>query len=333
LLGAELESLDFLGDADRIERAAGELDATSVVLTDAREVVTAGVGRLVPVSWEGTAASAFEQRWAADAAVVAELADVAVRVASILEGLASDLRRARAVAQHAMDIASGAGLHFDRDGRVLAYFSVDRLAMPTTPAQEEERAVAQAAMDSARAIADAARARARAELADVAVPQVGPSPPASGQTESAIAGSADPLADDLGQIGLGGLSVAAGLELIGAGTAGEVGGVGLDATGVGALAGVPINVVGAGAIVAGTGLVAGGAIAAGHGIADIASRAATLFARRQQPPELTAEERQALENRAQGKPYDRRAFNEAQRKVRRAEKYQGERNRQKRESN
>lgn len=52
--------------------------------------------------------------------------------------------------------------------------------------------------------------------------------------------------------------IALGVLAIEAGVAGEAGGLALDATGVGAVIGVPVNVASAGLIVAGAGLVAGG---------------------------------------------------------------------------
>lgn len=56
------------------------------------------------------------------------------------------------------------------------------------------------------------------------------------------------------------LEVLGGLSLLYAGVGGEVGGVALDATGVGAVAGVPINIASAGAIAAGAGIASAGTI-------------------------------------------------------------------------
>lgn len=55
----------------------------------------------------------------------------------------------------------------------------------------------------------------------------------------------------------------AGVGMIAAGTGGEVGGVALDATGAGAVAGVPINIATAGVIAAGAGLAGAGAVGLG----------------------------------------------------------------------
>ncbi|MDN5767158.1 MAG: hypothetical protein L0H96_11420 [Humibacillus sp.] len=74
-----------------------------------------------------------------------------------------------------------------------------------------------------------------------------------------VAQAATEHPEDLAQLALG-----AGMMVLGAG--GEVGGVALDATGVGAVAGVPLNVVAAGAI-------AGGATAAGTGAGNLIEHA------------------------------------------------------------
>lgn len=69
---------------------------------------------------------------------------------------------------------------------------------------------------------------------------------------------------DLGQI-------AGGLGLIVLGTGGEIGGGALDITGVGALAGVPLNIASAGAIAGGAGLVTHGALPLGSDITHMSS--------------------------------------------------------------
>jgi WXG100 family type VII secretion target len=58
----------------------------------------------------------------------------------------------------------------------------------------------------------------------------------------------------------------------------------------------------------------------------------TFFARKEEA-RLSAEERKALEDRAAGLQYDPGHLNSAMRKLRQAEKYRGERNKQKRQSN
>lgn len=48
-----------------------------------------------------------------------------------------------------------------------------------------------------------------------------------------------------------------------------------------------------------------------------------------QPPQLSDEEQQALDNKNAGRDYDKEAFKRAEAKQRTAEKYQGDRNKQK----
>lgn len=49
-----------------------------------------------------------------------------------------------------------------------------------------------------------------------------------------------------------------------------------------------------------------------------------------QPPQLSEEEKQAVANEEAGRDYDRKAFNRAEQKRIQAEKYNGDRNKQKR---
>ncbi|MFC8044295.1 hypothetical protein [Nocardia sp. NPDC057353] len=46
--------------------------------------------------------------------------------------------------------------------------------------------------------------------------------------------------------------------------------------------------------------------------------------------QLSAEEQAAIDNKAAGRPYDQAAYNRAMQKIKQAEKYEGERNKQKR---
>jgi hypothetical protein len=72
------------------------------------------------------------------------------------------------------------------------------------------------------------------------------------------------------------------------------------------------------------------AFAFGMALAELAQ---TIALSKKAPPQLTAEEQQALDNKAQGLPYDKRAYNSARRKQVQAEKFAKERNKQKREGN
>lgn len=73
-------------------------------------------------------------------------------------------------------------------------------------------------------------------------------------------------AEQIGQAAAGVAMAAAGAALMGAGMGGEALGVALDCTGVGAIVGVPINVISAGAIAAGATMVVGGAVVTGAAV-------------------------------------------------------------------
>lgn len=49
-----------------------------------------------------------------------------------------------------------------------------------------------------------------------------------------------------------------------------------------------------------------------------------------QPAQLSPEEQAAVDNKNAGRPYDEKAYNRAQNKIKQAEKYGGDRNKQKR---
>jgi uncharacterized protein YukE len=341
--------MDWLGDIGSIERVSSELDTINVALSGSQDNLSSGVSQLVPASWEGDAAGAFKAHWTTESSSLSALGGTAVQIASTLDHLALELRHARDIAQQAEDMAHAAGLIVTDDGAILDSVGAGRFAMPLNPSQQLVRDRAQAVMDSARSIANTARSQAYAALAGISVPQVRPGVAVSDAERWAhtsapgqpgfgdwLRQDGGRLTSDLAQIGLGGLSMDGGIGLIGLGGAGEVGGVGLDATGAGAVFGVPLNMAGAGAIVLGGGLVIGGAVAVGHGVVDAAGSIVqgigTLFAAKQRPAELSPEERQAIENRARGEPYDQQAYNRAQQKIKQAEKYSGQRNKQKRKS-
>ncbi|MGY1944898.1 hypothetical protein [Nocardia asiatica] len=48
------------------------------------------------------------------------------------------------------------------------------------------------------------------------------------------------------------------------------------------------------------------------------------------PAQLSREEQEALDNKNAGRPYDQAAYNRAMQKIKQAEKYNGDRNKQKR---
>jgi uncharacterized protein YukE len=341
--------MELFGDIASIERTASQMNATSVALSGTRDNLSSGVSALVPAGWAGSAASAFQAHWITESSALDGLGSTAVQIGSVLDRLASELRHAQRIAQEAVDMAHAAGLTV-ADGVILDSSGPGRLAMPPSPGQQHAAAEAQTVMDTARTIANTARSEAYAALSGISVPQVRPAvtvTAAESWAHTAVPGQPSlgdwllqdggRLSSDLVQIGLGGLSIDAGVGLLGLGGAGEVGGVGLDATGAGAVVGLPVNVASAGAIALGAGLVTGGAVAVGYGLVDalggVARGIGALFAGKQQPAELSPEERQAVENKARGDQYDPKAFKRAQQKIKQAEKYLGQRNKQKRQSN
>jgi uncharacterized protein YukE len=336
--------MDFLGNRDSVERVANALLVANEIFLTANDNLTGGVSQLVPGRWHGAAASGFQDRWATESSSINALAATMAQIATVLDDLASELRRAERIAIDGRTIAESAGLEVGPDGHVFDHLGGARLALPLQAHQEMVRAEAQERIDLSRSVADTAREQAVAQLSAVAVPAIGDHvtvPDADAQAHSSAPGLAGwfhqnggSLAADMVQIGAGGTSVEAGLGMIGAGVGGEVGGVALDATAAGAVVGVPLNVASAPLVVAGGALALGGTVVAGAGLSDGVGRVVdgigVLFARKQQPPELSAAEREALENKAHGKPYDQRAYKDAVRKIRRGEKFQGERNKQKR---
>jgi hypothetical protein len=339
--------MDFLGSRDSLDRAASVLLVAQEVTTDARSNLAGGVSQLVPERWRGAAAAGFQDHWTAESSSIKALTAVMTEVARILDDLSSEMGRAERVAADGVNIAHSAGLGVGPDGQVLDQSGPARFALPLSAHLEMQRADAQERIDSARAIAEDARVHAFAELANVTVPAIGDRVsgrsedgwPEGSVTDQAGVGewyhrNGDSLAVDSVQVGAGGAFVEAGLGLIGAGVGGEVGGIALDATGIGAVGGVPLNVAGVSLVVSGGAMVLGGAAVAGAGLVDGAGRVAdgigVLLSKKQQAPELSAAEREALENRELGKPYDQRAYRNAVRKIQRGEKFQGDRNRQKR---
>jgi hypothetical protein len=89
----------------------------------------------------------------------------------------------------------------------------------------------------------------------------------------------------------------------------ELGGAAFDGTIFGAPVGVVLGV-------------AGGVVLAAAAVAGIIS----LFANKQQPPQLSADEQQAVANHDAGLPYDKKAYKKAIQKINQGQKFQDERN-------
>jgi len=164
--------MDFLGDPGSIERVASELTTAHGALTTTQGDVTSGVSRVVPGSWQGSAAGAFQGHMATEGSAIETLARTTAQMASVLNQLASTLRRAQSLAQQAEGIAHAHGLTVGSDGQVS--MPVGRAGLPPDPAQVRARAEAQTVMDGARSTAHGAQAQASAALSGLSVPQVQP---------------------------------------------------------------------------------------------------------------------------------------------------------------
>jgi uncharacterized protein YukE len=166
--------MDFLGDPGSIDRVASELTAAQGALARTESEVASAVAQLVPGSWHGAAASAFQGHWGTEASSMDALAGVATRMSSTLHQLAAELRHARSIAQQAEGVASAHGLAIGLDGQVGAPLSAGPFGLPPDPAQLQARAQAQHLMDEARRIAHDAQTRASGALSGLSVPQVLP---------------------------------------------------------------------------------------------------------------------------------------------------------------
>ena len=233
-------------------------------------------GSLVPAGWRGSAADTFTADWARRAGQSSQLAAACGHIGQTLVKLADDLDAANKQASRAQNLVPP----------VVAGRGLD-------PAGEQK---SQQMLGQAQQAAEQAWNSARSKLTGLQVPKVGPGmtvsqvdawaenlwhlpPPSTPWYESLWHGTENVLGDignfiannapqitemlgDTGQI-LGGLSLAA----LGAG--GEVGGVALDATGIGAVIGVPANIVSAGVIASGGAIALHGALDYGRAVSQM----------------------------------------------------------------
>jgi uncharacterized protein YukE len=165
--------MEFLGDPGSIDRVASELNAAHGALARTQGEVSSAVSRVVG-GWHGSAASAFQGHWGTEGTSIDTLAAVAARMASVLNQLASELRRAQGIAQQAEGIATAHGLAVGLDGQVGPPLLAAPFGLPPNPAQVQARARAQQLMNEALGIAHAAQSRASGELSGLSVPQVLP---------------------------------------------------------------------------------------------------------------------------------------------------------------
>ena len=195
--------MDFLGDPGSIDRMAGELTAAQGALSRTSGEVTSAVSALVPGSWHGSAAGAFQGHMATETWSIDAVSGVAGQMASVLTHLAAELRHAQDIARQAESIAHAHGLAVGPGGQISS--PVGRAGLPPNPAQVQAHAQAQALMDSAISMANGARSRAAGALSGLTVPQVRPgvSPQAAEawaqQAAPGRPGSPPTLGDDLWQ--------------------------------------------------------------------------------------------------------------------------------------
>lgn len=259
------------GNPDDVRGQGHALLRVQQGLNAVTQYLSGQVRSLVPADWYGHAADTFTGDWSARARQSSQLAAVCGHVGQTLVTLADELDAASNQATRAQNLVPGpvAGRGLDPGG--------------------EQRA--RQMLGQAQQAAERAWSTARSRLAGVGVPKIGPPmtvsqvdawaegqwrlpPPSTPWYDSLWHGTENALGDignffannapqitqmigDTGQV-LGGL----GLAVLGAG--GEAGGVALDATGIGAVVGVPANVVSAGAIATGGALALHGALGYGR---------------------------------------------------------------------
>ena len=283
------DQLDCAGDllmvrAAALDQAADELDAVRTGLRAA---------------WSGSAADAAAGHTVRRQREVEQLAGTVRTAGRTLTRAADTLGAAQAALRDALDTAAVTGCRVLPSGTVEAPAVLAGAPLAGLPGQQDVADRLSQQVQSALHAAGDADAQAAAALAQLAVPQISPAPGQAGAAAAGpppgpgvggrpwwsragslpgdvasdlLDGVTDvgdavldtagyalthpqeslPLLADTAEIALGAFGMAVG-------AAGEVGGTALDATGVGAVAGVPINVASAALIVGSAGLAAHGA--------------------------------------------------------------------------
>ncbi len=256
------------GDPSALEDACRQLAAAATAVQAASESVV-GHGRATTADWTGLAAPLALARTQQDAANVQRLAEAVGGSVGPLARYAEELRAAQ------QDYARGEEMV--AQGRVAA----PGLGPEVAPAADAARDRADQAMNDGTALMRAAEERARvanetaARALDAATSSLAgiapPSTPPAAATPSPLA-EAGNFAASLGTAALehrlDGLAVLGGGALAAVSAAGVAGSLGLDATGVGAIAGLPLGGASAAGVAAGAGI-------AGAGLVDLGSHAAT----------------------------------------------------------
>lgn len=261
------------GDGGSVRREGQALLRAQQCLAAMASYLSGQVSALIPGSWHGNGANTFSAGWSAQGQAMSQLSAVCGHVGQTLVDLGNALDTANEQAGKAQQLVPGP----------LAGRGLD-------PAGEQR---SQQMLSQAQSAAQQAWNTARSKLAGITVPKMGPAMTVSqvnawasrvapvpqrpkstpwydslwhgiehgaGDVGNFIANNADQLAS----IGLGTGEMLGGGMLTVLGAGGEAGGTVLDATGVGAVIGVPANVVSAGAIGVGvTGMAAGAKTFAG----------------------------------------------------------------------
>ena len=141
------------GDADSVRQLGQALQAAGRGLSSVTSDLSGRVAGLVPSGWSGSGAEKFGSDWNAKAGQAGQLAAVCAHVGGVLADLAGQLDAASAQASRAQQMTGGPAARF---------------ALPSTE-QKSQQMLSQASGD-----AQQARAAARAKLAGIAVPKIGP---------------------------------------------------------------------------------------------------------------------------------------------------------------
>jgi hypothetical protein len=141
------------GDSEGVRRLGQALIAAGRGLAAATDDLSGRVRGLIPSGWSGSSAEAFGSDWNAKAGQAGQLAAVCNHAGQILTALANQLDAASGQAAQAQQMTGG---------------PASRFALPAAEQQVQQM------LSQASGGAQQARAAARAKLAGIAVPRIGP---------------------------------------------------------------------------------------------------------------------------------------------------------------
>lgn len=259
------------GDPALVRVRAAELRTRS----DRADEAGAGLREIELGAWTGRAAQEFEDKFAGEPARWFNASDSLALAAEALEAFAWTLEWARGQAGVAVQQwDQGQALSRQAADRYRAAQAAGPVAVPFTDPGQGYRDAAQATLDNARSQLRSAAASA----ADTLREQAGYAPQKSSWLDAAgnflqeagagavngLASFANAMTNHPGDVA----QLVGGTFLMDAGVAGELGGLLLDATGVGAPPGIALNAASAAVIATGAGIAA-------HGATSLAAHAAT----------------------------------------------------------